>query len=990
MKTNTKEKGFEDFIEEYLIKHNGYLERKPTDYDKALCFDTGLVLKFIKNTQEKQWQKLVDQHGADVEQRFLSRLDEEIKARGVIDVLRTGLSDHGAKFDLAYFKPETGLNEETKKQFESNILSVMRQVKYSGKNENSIDMVTFLNGLPIFIIELKNQLTGQSVKNAIQQYRTDRDPKEKLLSFKRCLVHFAVDTELVYMTTKLAGLATYFLPFNKGNNNSAGNPLNASGYKTSYVWEDIWTVESTLEIIGRFVHLEKIEKTDVKGHKYFAETLIFPRFHQLDTVRRLVRDAREKGAGKSYLIQHSAGSGKSNTIAWVAHHLSELHNAKDEKVFDSVIVITDRRVLDRQLRNTIMQFAQTAGVVKPIVEGAKELKEALEAGEKIIITTLQKFPVIVENMDAIPGKRFAVIIDEAHSSQSGESSKSLKQVLNADNSVNEDTALTEAENEEGAFEVETTEDMVLKEMKSRRAKTNNISFFAFTATPKQKTLEIFCERSVLDGKFYPFSLYSMKQAIEEKFILDTLKNYTTFQVYFSLLKKAEDDPEFKKKKAQMLLISYVERHEHAINKKVEIMVDHFINNIEKQINGNAKAMIVTKSRLHAVRYKMAVDAYLKSHNYPFKALVAFSGTVKDGKLEYTEGQMNGVPEKNTAEEFKKDEYKFLIVAEKFQTGFDQPLLTVMYVDKKLGGVNAVQTLSRLNRTCPHKEEVFVLDFVNDTDDIKASFQPYYTTTILSEATDPNILHDLERDILNFKMFSEDDVEHFVADYFSGAKPSILNSFLDSVAVRFKQYLPEEQEDFRSKLQDYIRKYAFIAQIITFEATSLEKLYIFIRFLIRKLPVIKERLPFEVLESVDMESYKISKTSETKIELENIDGIIEPIDGRGRSEQEEEKELLSKIIKDVNEKFGTDFSGDDRIILNNLSKRLLENEGVEGAVRNNTREAAKIKFDTVFQDELIGMVNNHFDLYKKLDSNRDLKDYVKHRIFDFVHRKLKVK
>ncbi len=982
MPTNTREIGFEIFIENELISENGYRKRTLDGYDRRLCMDKELVFEFLMETQKENFMKVFDKPGQDISERFLKRLDEEIKERGLLDVLRNGITDRGVRLDLAYFKPETGLNKEVEGLFQGNILSVMRQVKYSEKNGNSIDMVLFLNGLPIFTIELKNQLTGQSVINGIRQYQTDRDPKEKLLSFNRCLTHFAVDTEVVFMTTELKGLATQFLPFNKGKNNGSGNPENPKGYKTAYMWEDIWTRETVLSLIGSFMHLQKEDKEDEKGRKYVKKTLIFPRYHQIDTVRRLVLKAREVGSGKNYLIQHSAGSGKSNTIAWMAHQLSSLHDDKSANIFDSVIVITDRRVLDRQLRNTVMQFEQTAGVVKPVIEGARELKEALEHGEKIIITTLQKFPVIVSGINDLPGKKFAVIVDEAHSSQSGESSKSLKQVLSV-------KSLDEAEKEQDMEDKEeSVEDMILKEMRSRRAKTPHISFYAFTATPKQKTLEIFGEQSPLDGKFYPFSLYSMKQAIEEGFILDVLKNYTTYQVYFSLIKKVQDDPEFKKKKAQRLLLQYVEKHEHAIEKKVNIIVHDFVQNVASKIDGRAKVMIVTKSRLHAVRYMQILDKCLQEQHYPYKALVAFSGKVKDAGVEYSEAQMNGVPERNTAEEFKKNEYKFLIVAEKFQTGFDQPLLSAMYVDKKLSGVNAVQTLSRLNRMCPHKEEVFVLDFVNDTSDIEEAFQPYYTTTVLSEETDPNILHDLQRDILNFKLFSEAEIDSFVGDYMRGVKPDILSSFLDEMVNRFSSYLPDEQMDFKDKARNYVRKYSFISQILSFDDTSLEKLYIFLRMLVKKLPIDREQLPIEMLQSVNMESYKIVKSKPSKITLDDEEGLIEPMEGKGRGIDLDEADVLSKIIKDVNDKFGTDFTSDDRIILNDLSRRLLENSTLEGSIKNNSRDAAKIKFNEIFQEELISMLNQHFDLYKKLDGSLELKGYVNEKMFDYLHKRMR--
>lgn len=972
MPTNTKESGFENYIENHLVESNAFEKRKPTDYDKELCLDKNLVLRFVQKTQDKQWRILLAHHGEFAEEKFFKRLGEEIKARGVLDVLRNGIKDNGSFFSLAYFKPVTSLNEETKVLYESNTFSVIRQVKYSMRNENSIDMVIFLNGFPIFTIELKNQLTGQSVQNALRQYKTDRDHNEPLLQFKRCLTHFAVDTEEVYMTTKLVGLKTFFLPFNKGYEMSAGNPPAKKKYKTEYLWEDIWTKDTILEIIGRFLCLQREDKIDANGKKRIEEKLIFPRYHQLDAVRRLIHDSEEYGAGKNYLIQHSAGSGKSNTIAWTAHRLADLHNADDQKIFDSVVVITDRRVLDKQLQNTVAQFEQVRGVVKKIDKHSSQLREALENGEKIIITTLQKFPVIVEDMEKLSGKSFAVIIDEAHSSQTGESAKSLKQVLTLD------------EQEEDS---EDSEDFLIRQMQAR-GKQKNVSFFAFTATPKQKTLEMFGEKQ-FDGTFHPFSIYSMKQAIDEGFILDVLKNYTTYQMYFNLLKKVQDDPDYKKKKAQRLMVDFVGRHEVAIQKKIEIVANHFWENISREIDGKAKAMIVTRSRLHAVRFKLEMDKYLTKLNLPIKTLVAFSGKVKDGNLEYTEAQMNKIPESQTAEAFKETDYRFLIVAEKFQTGFDEPLLTAMYVDKKLSGVNCVQTLSRLNRTRPDKEDTFVLDFVNNTDDIKEAFQPYYTTTILSEATDPNILHDLQRDILNYKLFDDREISEFCSMYFRNVPPNELNAFLDHLVPRFDELDDEEKNACRKKLSEYLKKYAFVAQIISFGDSSLEKLYIFLRFYKRKLPITPETLPFEVLESIDLESIKIPKIGQMNIGLEKGEEMLKPIEGRDRGGNDDEETALSKIIKEVNERFGTDFNNEDRVILNNLTKRLLESKALAGAVQNNNSlDAVKIKFDEIFSKELVAMFRSNFDLYQKLDSNDDLKDYVNKKMFSYISKKLK--
>ncbi len=986
MKTNTRESGFEEFIEAELVKLHGYRSRLASVYDKALAMDTELVLEFIQATQADAWAKLVEQHNEDASKNFFARLDEEISSRGLLDVLRDGITDHGSRFTLAFRQPENDKNPDAVAEYDGNILSVMRQAKYSTQNENSIDMVLFVNGLPLFTVELKNQFTGQNVIHAINQYKTDRDQKEKLLSFKRCLTHFAVDTEQAYMTTRLTGLTTYFLPFNKGDKGSSGNPPAPEGkYKTHYLWEEVWAKNSVFDLVHNFIQDVTEEKEDKNGKKRKENKIIFPRYHQLETVRRIVGDAGVHGSGKNYLIQHSAGSGKSNTIAWTAHRLASLHDEKGENVFDGVIVVTDRRVLDKQLSDTVKSFSHVTGLVKHVENGSKELKEALEGGVRIVTTTLQKFPVIVEAVEQIAGKKFAIIIDEAHSSQSGESAADLRQVLSL-----EDAEIA-ALREEKAFKEAT--DMIIERMKARKVSAPHLSYLAFTATPKQKTIELFGTEDPLTGKFVPFSLYSMKQAIEEKFILDVLQNYTTYETYFGLLKKIEDDPEFDKKKAQRLLVGYVERHERAIEKKVEIMVEHFEEKIARLIGGKAKAMVVTKSRIHAVRYKLAFDKYIKEKGYAHKALVAFSSTVKDPdtKLEYTETQMNGFSESKTAEEFKKDEYKFLIVAEKYQTGFDQPLLSVMYVDKKLGGVNAVQTLSRLNRTTYGKDETFVLDFVNNTDDIKEAFQPYYTTTVLSEATNPNILHDLERDVRGFKFFSDFEVNGFVEELFGGATPDKLNHIIDGVVERVtaENLTEDELEDFKTTIGEYIKKYGFISQIVTFEDPQLEKLYIFLRYLLKKLPRRENPLPYEVLQAINMESYKVEKQGETNVVLENEEGVIEPMGGGdgGKGADGEEVDPLSKIIKEINERYGTNFTDADRLILNDLSARLLKSETLQGSIKNNSKDSAKLKFDSMFQDELVGVLDNHFSLYQKLDQSPELKRFVQDRVFEFVLRKM---
>lgn len=985
---NYKEIAFEDFIEQQLVGLHSYRKRNArTDYDKKLAIDGGLVLEFLRESQSDKLTAYTERFGDDAESKLLARLDDEIAARGVLDVLRSGFEDRGTQFDMAHFQSDASFNNEIERLYEANILSEIRQLKYSVKNENSIDIVLFVNGLPIFTVELKNQMSGQTVQNSMGQYKTDRDPKEKLLSNMRCLVHFSIDTDLVYMTTKLARHRTRFLPFNLGNHDGAGNPVNPDGHRTHYMWDDVWTRESVMEIIGKFMTTAIKETENNYGKTILDKTYLFPRYHQRDAVRKLVADSRVRGAGNNYLIQHSAGSGKSNTIAWTAHRLSELYDESGEqKVFDSVIVITDRRALDKQLRETVEQFAQVRGVVKKIEEGSEQLKTALQDGEKIITTTLQKFPFILEKIGELPGKKFALIIDEAHSSQSGEGSKAVRKALNA-------SSLDEAAREDDDSRDPDSEDLVNKlaaaDQKARLGKSSSLSIYAFTATPKNKTLEIFGDKQP-DGSFAPFSLYTMRQAIEEGFILDVLQNYTTYRSYFELVKTwQQDDKEYEKKKAQRLLFGYVDKHEHAINLKTQTMVEHFHSQIEHLIDGQAKAMIVTKSRLHAVRYKQAFDAYLRKSGLNYRAVVAFSGTVIDNGQEYTEASMNGFAEKQTVSEFAKSESKFLIVASKYQTGFDQPLLACMYVDKKLGGVNAVQTLSRLNRMAPDKDETFVLDFVNEVDDIVDAFQPYYTTTVLSEGTDQNLLYDLKRDIMAFKAFSTEEVEGFASEYFLGATHDKLNRSLDAVVDRIAEHMPEETKEFKAKINDYIKRYGFVSQILLFEDTYFEKLFIFLKFLKRKLPIEKDEMPVEILKQVNINSLKVVKKGTVNINLVNEAGLLDPLGGASETGLDvPEMDLLSRIVKDVNEKYGTNFTDEDRIIADKLRQKLSENESLEGSINNNARDIAKVKFDELFEKELVQIVNNHFDFYQKVNDDHDTRSYLKDRIFDMVYRKVK--
>ena len=959
----------------------GYRKRRSTDYDRALCLLPRDVIDFVLGTQPKEWQRLAQHHGTAVKEQFLKRLSSEVERRGALDVLRNGLKDSGCKFQLAFFRPASGLNEETRRLHEGNVFAVVRQLRYSEKNEKSLDLVLFLNGIPIFTAELKNPLNGQNVEDAIRQYETARDPAEPLLTYGRCLAHFAVDPDLVYVTTRLAGAKTRFLPFNQGKFGGAGNPPvppSRRGYATEYLWEDTWARDSVLDLVRQFIH--EVEEEDEKGRKTGNRFLIFPRFQQLDAVRKLISHARTAGPGQRYLIQHSAGSGKSFTIGWLAHQLSTLHGSDDRRVYDSIVVITDRRILDRQLQTTMRQFEQTLGVVENIETTSRALKDALESGKTIIVTTLQKFPVIAAEIGQLPGKRFALIVDEAHSSQSGESTKSLKAVLSS-------SSLEQAETEDATVLTpeEELDNAVLAEME-RRGRLPNLSTFAFTATPKPKTLELFGTRRA-DGRFEPFHLYSMRQAIEEGFILDVLASYTSYTAYWRLLKKVEDDPRYDRQKAEYLLKSFVELHPHAVGEKVRIMVEHFAAQVQTEIGGKAKAMVVARSRLHAVRYRLAIDKYLEQRGLPFKALVAFSGKVEDGGRTYTEGGMNGLPEAQTAKAFERPENRLLIVANKFQTGFDQPLLHTMYVDKKLGGVNTVQTLSRLNRTCSGKKGTLVLDFANEANEIKAAFEPYYETTLLSEATDPNLLYEAQNRLASFPVYTVADVERFAKAYFDPkATQDQLYAVLAPVVARFPDLSTEEQRDFRGQLTDYARLYAFLSQVLTFADPDLEKLYVFVRNLRRLLPADPAELPREVQQNIDMESYRVQQTGSGRIALERRPGILDPVGTKStHSSAPEELETLSRIIAELNDRFGLKLGPEHRVTLGQMMERLDADPALDASARANTRENVRLTFDQKVEHVIQEIVDSNFELYKRITDDRAFGEVVKNMLFDHYVR-----
>ena len=991
---------FESAIEISLLETGGYTKGFSEDFDAQLGLFPKYIIEFLKASQPKSWEKLINIHKDEAEKKVIQRLIKEIDLRGALDVIRNGFTDYGVKFQMAYFKPESTLNPEAEALYSSNHLSVTRQLYYERIGKNSIDMVLSLNGLPIATIELKNQLSGQSVDNAKKQYVYDREPSEPIFQFKkRTLVHFAVDTDECFMTTKLDGKHTRYLPFNIGSNNGAGNPVNKEGYRTSYLWEYVWTKDSFMDIIGKFLHLS-VEEFEMNGVKKKKETIIFPRFHQMQVVRKVTTDARTNGAGKNYLIQHSAGSGKSNSIAWLSYRLSSLHDDANNRIFDSVIVITDRKVLDSQLQNTIYQFEHKDGVVQKIDKDSQQLADALSAGSNIIITTLQKFPFILDKIGELPFRKYAVIIDEAHSSQGGEATKKMKEVLSA-------KSLEEAEKDEAYTGLEEdAEDEIRKSMLAR-GKQTNLSFFGFTATPKPKTVEVFGTMGA-NGKPEPFHLYSMKQAIEEGFILDVLKNYTTYKTYFKLSKEIEDDPKVNKKKASRAIGRFMSLHPHNLAQKTEVMVEHFRQVVSKKIGGKAKAMVVSSSRLHAVRYKEEFDKYIQEKGYTdIKTIVAFSGKViHDFAPEgVTEVELNGFSEKELPRKFASDEYQLLLVADKYQTGFDQPLLHTMYVDKKLSGVKAVQTLSRLNRMCAGKEDTFVLDFANDTDDILNSFQPYYELTSIKENSDPNYLYDLKGEIEKSNIIWETEINNFCNVFFKSAKTlsvseqGKLNAYIDPAVERFKQ-LPKEnskadvvgtevtQEDFKNTLQSFNRTYSFLTQIMPFSDVELEKLFTYTRFLYKKLPRTSENDKFKLGDEVSLEYYRLQRIAENNIVME--DQSVYELDGGGsagiRLSKEEQTEL-SEIINVLNKKFGTDFSDADKLLFDQIYEDLIADNSLATQAKSNSIENFKFGFDDKFMDASINRMEQNQDIFTKMMNDKEFGAIVQNYLMKKVYNQL---
>ena len=978
------EAAFESAIEIYLSEREGFLKRSHTDFDRDLCLDPGVFIEFVKATQPKEWSYLTNIH-KDSTGKILT--DDLVRAlnsehEGTLNVLRHGFKCFGRQIHAAYFAPASGMNPETQKLYESNILSITRQARYSTKHENSVDVVLCVNGIPVITLELKNPMTHQTWMNAVHQYKHDRDPNDLLFAFKkRALVHFAVDTDEAYMATRLSGTHTYFLPFNKGKDSGKGNPENPSGYKTAYLWEEVLARDSLMDILARFMHLQ-VEERKMGDKIIKRETMIFPRYHQLRCVRRLIETTKEEGAGSNYLVQHSAGSGKSNSIAWLAHRLASLHDSGDNRIFSSVVVITDRLVLDQQLQNTIYQFEHKAGVVQKIDTDSTQLANALNGGTPIIITTLQKFPFVVEKVGDIKSRKYAVIVDEAHSSMGGETAAEMKGVL-GDPDSDEEFAFTD------------TEEEIMKAM-AKRGKQKNLSFYAFTATPKYKTLEVF-GRPGADGKPEAFDLYSMRQAIEEGFILDVLDHYTTYKTYYKLIKSVEDDPKVDRRKASAALARFMSLHPHNIAQKTEVIIEHFRQFSRHKIGGQAKAMVVARSRLHAVRYKIAFDEYIKAKSYSdLRTLVAFSGTVSDGEVEYTEVGMNkGIKEKELPEKFGTPEYCILIVAEKYQTGFDQPLLHTMYVDKRLGGIQAIQTLSRLNRTAAGKEDTFVLDFVNEPEEIQAAFQPYYEKTMVGERVDYKKLYELSAKMDGFLVYYQEEVAEFCRFFFASKdKQTVsdhanMNRVLDLAVSRFKAKPEDEQEDFRSSLVAFRNLYSFLAQIIPFYDSDLEKLYTYLRFLHTKLPRREPVHIFDVEGEVALKYYRLQLISEGSISLvknkpEPIDGPDEVGTGKGDSPEEE----LSKIIEILNEKFKTDFTPADELFLDSVAEEAVHDSKVREAAAVNAIDGFGFVFDERIKDIFLERLEQNESFTDRFMNDEDFKKVVSVFLMKQVYERIR--
>jgi type I restriction enzyme R subunit len=991
MKTDTSEKGLESLIVKAMTGRSGlepatapevvassgtgWLLGNPHDYDREYAVDLAYLRTFLAATQPEVAEALGLEQDTPVRRKFLARLQGEIAKRGVINVLRLGLKHEKYDVTLFYGTPSPG-NAKAAALFAENRFSVTRQLRYSrDETKRSLDLCLFINGLPIATFELKNSLTKQTAADAEEQYKRDRDPKELLFQFGRCVVHFAVDDSEVRMCAELKGKASWFLPFNQGWNDGAGNPPNPDGLKTDYLWKRILTPRGLTNILENYAQIVET-KNERTGRKKAVQ--IFPRYHQLDLVRCLLAAVAEHGAGRKYLIQHSAGSGKSNSIAWLAHQLIGLLK-NGAPVFDSIIVVTDRRILDRQIRDTIKGFMQVGATVGHATDSG-DLRKFIESGKKIIISTVQKFPHILDEIGSEQRtRRFAIIIDEAHSSQGGKTSAAMS------------GALGEAGEKEGE---ETTEDKINRIMESRKL-LPNASYFAFTATPKNKTLEIFGE--AIPGaegkvKHRPFHAYTMKQAIQEGFILDVLKSYTPVHSYYKLVKTVEGDPEFDTKKAKKKLRRYVESHDHAIRLKAEIMADHFHEQVLglNKIGGHARAMVVSNGVERAIQYFHAFRTYLHERKSPHQAIVAFSGEHEYGGAKVTESSLNGFPSNDIADKIQEDPYRFLICADKFQTGYDEPLLHTMYVDKTLAGIKAVQTLSRLNRAHPQKHDVFVLDFMNSSETITEAFADYYRTTVLSEETDPNKLHDLKASLDGHQVYAPEQIETLVTLYLDGADRPQLDVILDACVATYKEQLDEDgQVDFKGKAKVFCRTYDFLASILPYTNADWEKLSIFLNFLIPKLPAPKdEDLARGILEAIDMDSYRAEKKAALEVTLPDEDAEIEPVPvtGGGRV-PEPELDRLSNILKTFNDQFATLFSDADRVrkrISDDIAPRVASDAAYVNAKNNNDRQNARIEHDKALLRVMTALLKDDTELFKQFSDNESFRRWLTDTVFRLTY------
>ena len=997
MRTDTTERGLERLICAALAGHPcepptsgtvgeptagyggvGWTGGNPHDYDREYCVDLVQIGAFLRATQPEAAESLGLSEGGPTRRGFLARLQGEISKRGVIEVLRHGVKHGAHDLDLFYGVPSSG-NEEAKERFEQNRFSVTRQLRYSrDETQRALDIGLFINGLPVFTFELKNNLTKQTVSDAVEQYKRDRNPHEKLFEFGRCIAHFAVDESEAYFCTHLQGKASWFLPFNRGWNDGAGNPPNPDGLKTDYLWGEVLTRESLTDIIENYAQV--VESKDEKTGKR-KKTQIWPRYHQLDVVRELLADAGERGAGKRYLIQHSAGSGKSNSIAWLAHQLIGL--TKDgAPIFDSIIVVTDRLILDRQIRDTIRQYAQVGSTVGH-ADRSSDLRRFIEAEKKIIISTVQKFPFILDEIGGQPHeRRFAIVIDEAHSSQGGQTSAAMSEALSPDREEAEE---------------ETFEDQINRLMESRKL-LPNASYFAFTATPKNKTLEIFGEPDPQpDGavKHHAFHTYSMKQAIQEGFILDVLAYYTPVTSYYKLAKTVEDDPEFDVNKARKKLRRFVEGHDHAIHLKAEIMVDHFHDQVlaQRKIGGQARAMVVTNGIERAIRYFHAIRDYLKERKSRYRAVVAFSGEHDFGGARVSEASLNGFPSNKIVEKIREDPYRLLVCADKFQTGYDEPLLHTMYVDKTLSGIKAVQTLSRLNRAHPRKHDVFVLDFLNETDTIRDAFADFYRATILADETDPNKLHDLQAELDAAQVYAPEQIEDFVKRYLDGAERDQLDPILDACVAVYLDELDEGgQVAFKGKAKGFVRTYAFLSSVLPYTNAGWEKRSIFLNFLVSKLPAPREEdLSKGILDAIDMDSYRVEKQAMQKIALPDEDAEIEPVPtGDGGHRPEPEMDQLSNIIWVFNDLFGDiEWEDADRVrelITETIPSRVAADNAFRNARRNSDKENARIEHDEALRRVMTAVMKDDTELFKQFMDNESFKRWMSDTVFGLAYER----